>query len=214
MQHPLPLHLSPLPPELMIGQSNSLAVQTVLGEWHAPVMILSGEAGSGKSLLAKTWAHQVRAQMLPIPLEEHALRAFAAGNYVIDPLSLSDETVLFHLLNMVRETASHLLICTQPSAHQMQIRLPDLASRLRGARMAFISAPDDGMLHALFIQQLASKQLRVEAGVIAYALTRLPRAFAAVIALVEGLDVASLEKQRPITLPLAREVLRKMQTEA
>ncbi len=193
--------------ELIIGEGNALAVRTVLSGWREPVLVLSGEEGSGKTLLATEWAHLHGARLIHEPITHYLPNIGARERYLLDPLTLDEEVSLFHLLNVIRETGSQLLICCRQPAQRLPVRLPDLASRLRAARSVAILPPDDAMLHALFIQQLSVRQLRVEPGVIAYALARLPRSFAAVIACVEALDHLSLEKRQSITLPLAREVL-------
>ena len=199
--------------ELIIGESNALAVKTVLSGWNDPVMVLSGEEGSGKTLLAMQWQHTHHAKNIVAPLSQALPNLREDGYYLLDPLDLSDEVGLFHLLNAIKSARAQLLICSRLPAESLPMHLPDLASRMRAARGVSIAPPDDAMLQALFVNQLSARQLRVEPEVITYALTRLPRSFSAVINCVEKLDHLSLQKQRSITLPLTREILHAMEKE-
>ena len=75
-----------------------------------------------------------------------------------------------------------------------------------------IEPPDDALLAALLVKQLADRQLRVEAEVVHYLVARMERSFAAVRALAAALDRASLRARRPVTLGLARAVLAELET--
>lgn len=87
------------------------------------------------------------------------------------------------------------------------MRLPDLASRLRAAPAVAIGAPDDALLAALLLKLFSDRQLVVSAGVIGYLLRHMERSFDAAQAVVGALDGRSLERQRPITVALARMVV-------
>ena len=85
--------------------------------------------------------------------------------------------------------------------------LPDLASRLRAAPSVAIGAPDDSVLAALLVKLLADRQISPPAEVVAYLVPRMERSFETARRLAEALDHAALAAHRPLTLPLAREVL-------
>lgn len=198
-------------PDYIIGESNRDSVGLLLGEQllAEPVLYLYGEPGCGKSMLATLWAQRHQADTLQLPLAQEVLTTFESGRYVLDPLVLGEATErpLFHLLNLIRQTSSQLLICAREAPHQLLVRLPDLASRLRAAHALPITAPDDAMLEALFIQHFASRQLRVAPHVIQYLIRRMPRSFHAAHALAAGMDHYSITHQHPITLATARHVL-------
>jgi chromosomal replication initiation ATPase DnaA len=213
MQPSLPLSLPPAEtlPELIIGEGNRLAYRLLFEDtgWGSSALYLQGEAGCGKSLLAQMWAEKQGAVFLPAALDDAFIASLTTGVYVLDPLAGESlpETALFHLLNLVKETGSRLLICSRIPVAALPITLPDLVSRLRALPVATIFAPDDTMLAALLMQQFATRQLRVESGIIPYLLSRIPRSFAAAIAVVEKLDHLSLAAKRSITLPLVRQAL-------
>ena len=94
------------------------------------------------------------------------------------------------------------------------LALPDLRSRLLTAWSVTISPPDDQLLAALLVKQFADRQLRVDAGVVAFLVNRIERSFAGVRAVVAALDRASLRARRPVTMPLARLVLEELESAA
>jgi len=85
--------------------------------------------------------------------------------------------------------------------------LPDLRSRLNALATVTVAAPDDALIAAVLVKLFADRRLVVTGDLVDYLAPRLERSFAAVRAAVEALDRASLERQRRITVPLAREIL-------
>ena len=85
--------------------------------------------------------------------------------------------------------------------------LPDLDSRLRAALAIGIGLPDDALLGAVLVKHFADRQLRVAPEVIAYLLTHMERSFAAAADIASRLDLVSLRDRRPITVPLARQLV-------
>jgi chromosomal replication initiation ATPase DnaA len=115
-----------------------------------------------------------------------------------------DEEALLSLYNRLHERRGHLLITTRLPVGAWTVRLPDLASRLRAAPAAAIGPPDDALLGAVLLKLFADRQLVVSEAVIEYLVRHMERSFAAARLVVAGLDAASLQQQRPITVALAR----------
>jgi chromosomal replication initiation ATPase DnaA len=193
---------------------NAAALDAVLAwpDWPGPVLVLSGPPASGKTHLARIWAERARAVLLRggelrDVHEAVAATRFAAACLVDDADAVPDEALLFHLHNAVVGRGGSLLLTSALPPAAWPLQLPDLRSRLRAAWSARIEPPDDTLLAALLVKQFADRQLRVEPAVIGYLVPRLERSFAAVRAVVAGLDRAALRAQRPVGLALARSVL-------
>jgi len=118
-----------------------------------------------------------------------------------------DEAAMFHLYNLLRETGRTLLVTGREAPARWGLRLPDLRSRLSSIPAVGILAPDDGLLQSLLLKLFADRQLRVGPDVLAYVLLRMERSFDAARALVAAIDAAALARQRPVTVPLVREVM-------
>lgn len=184
--------------------------------WPAPVLVLHGPAGAGKSHLAAIW--QARAGAFAF--DPRQLRTVAPRALIGDAPALLIEDIdqalaeaagleepLFSLWTAVVERQGHLLLTARAPAARWAVRLPDLASRLRGAPSVAVAAPDDALLEALFVKLMADRQLRVQPGVVRFLLPRIERSFAAVEEIVAAIDTLALEEQREITIPLVRRVL-------
>ena len=61
------------------------------------------------------------------------------------------------------------------------------------------------------MKQFSDRQLLVDPGVVTFLVNRIERSFAATRAVADALDRASLRACRPITLPLARGVLERLE---
>ena len=173
-------------------------------DWPAPALVLHGPEGAGKTHLASIWAARSRGLDLTSELGE-VLGLDASRCYLLDPAEpIADEIKLLQLYNRLREDGGHMLLTATRPVAQWTIGLPDLRSRLAAAPAVAIGPPEDQLLAALFLKLFDDRQLKVPEPVIRYLLTHMERSFASAHRLVDQLDHLSLERQRPITIPLAR----------
>jgi chromosomal replication initiation ATPase DnaA len=200
--------------DFMPAGSNQEALDAVLNwpAWPGLACLLIGPAACGKTHLAKIWSQRAGAVLLRGPeLWEPAqpLRwvQSAAACAVDDADAVAQEPQLFHLWNRVAERGGSLLLTARAPVAGWGLRLPDLRSRLLTAWPVRIGAPDDGLLGALLVKQLADRQIRTDQEVVTFLTRRIERSFAAARAVVRALDRASVRARRPITMPLARAVL-------
>jgi len=180
-------------------------------QWPAPALALYGPAGSGKSHLAHVFAAQSGACMLdPTALATDRIPGLLgdARAALVDEAERANEEPLLHLYNLLTERRGHLLVIAREPPARWRIALADLRSRLLAAPAVALRDPDDALIAALLVKLFADRQLAVGADVVQYLMPRLERSFAAATAAVESLDRAALAEQRPITVPLARRVLR------
>jgi chromosomal replication initiation ATPase DnaA len=136
----------------------------------------------------------------------------AAGALAIDdaPGDALDERALFHLLNLTRQTASHVLIASTADPAQWAVALPDLASRLKALAVTRLDPPDDVLLRGVLVKLFADRQLAVEETVVSYLMLRMPRSLEAARALVAEIDRLALVEQTAVTRGLAARVLQRM----
>jgi len=192
-------------------QAEALAMVERWPDWPGRVLALVGPEGSGKSHLAAIWAEQAGARFLAgRALEETDLpAALATGALVVEDLSPGmAERALFHLLNLVREDEAYLLLTARSAPAGWDVRLPDLASRLRAMPVVYVQAPDDALLRAVLVKLFADRQVAIDESLVSYLLSRMERSFAAARATVDRLDAEALRRKRPVTRALAVELLR------
>ena len=174
----------------IISPSNSAAVHRIqaFATWPVATMILTGPRKSGRSLFGRLFAARARAVL-------------------IDDAETRDETEIFHAWNDAQLRRRPLLLIADAPPPIWCIALPDLRSRLAATPVVTFDHPDEVMVPQLIAHLLERRGIVVLPEVIAYLAPRIERSHRAVIETVDKLDAASLSRRRPITIPLARDVL-------
>lgn len=212
----MPLDLASAPTyaaaDFLVAESNRGAVSRLEHwvDWPDFAYALSGPDGSGKTHLAHLFAMRMNAQLIVArDLRAAAVPELAEAHGIVveDGDRGVDDEALLHLFNLLRERERTLLLTGREPPARWPVTLPDLKSRLATVPVVTIGAPDDALLVKLMVKLFSDRQVRIGQEVPAYVLPRLERSFAAVRAAVETLDRAALAQGRPVTVPLAREVL-------
>jgi chromosomal replication initiation ATPase DnaA len=179
----------------IVTPSNEAAVRRIeaFATWPVSAMILSGPRKSGRSLFGRIFASHATAT-------------------IIDDAESRDEAEIFHAWNDAQARRRPLLIVADAPPPLWQIALPDLRSRLAATPAVAFSDPDELLTGQLIARLLERRGVIVTPELIAYLVPRVERCHHSVIELVDRLDMASLSRRRPMTVPLAREVLDGMTT--
>ena len=214
------LDLAPRPAlgaeDFLVSAANEAALGTIerWPDWPHHALVVEGPAQAGKTHLGQVWrlrsgGAQLAARDLAaadvVRLTEH--RALLIENL---EQGIGDETVLFHLFNAAREQKFSLLLTTRQPPAEMEIKLPDLASRLRAVPVVAIAPPDEALLKAVLVKHFSDRQLSVEPNVIDYLALRMERSMAMAGAIVAALDRRGLALKRRVTRALAAEVLEEL----
>ena len=204
--------------DFLVSPSNADAFETFEGwpAWPDRVLLLLGPTGAGKSHLGAIWAARSHARILPASALAGADVSALAG---VGPLLLEDvdsahgiESELFHLLNLVRNSANSWLVLTARAwPDGWGLRTADLLSRLRLAPAVEIAEPDDALVRAVLVKHFIDRQLMVDTTVVEYLAMRIERSLDAARQVVEALDQEALMAGRRITRPMAGDVLRALE---
>jgi DnaA family protein len=117
------------------------------------------------------------------------------------------EEALFDLINRLREHAVPLLLAADQPPSALPVALPDLASRLGWGPILRLEGLDDAAKLELLRRRAGERGLILPDEVGRYLLEHLPRDLSSLLEGLERLDRASMERQRKLSLALAREVL-------
>ena len=209
-QLPLPFQQPPQydPRNFIPATSNQDALAWLSTTWPEQRLALFGPGGCGKSHLLSMWAKQARAIWLTGPTLNDLADLPLQGAVALDDAdTILDEHLLLHLLNSARDRALQVLLSGRTAPARWAVRLPDLSSRLRAITAVEIRSPDDNLLAALLVHQLAERQLTVPDAVQSWLLLRLPRSSSVLREVVARLDRASLASGASITRQFAAQVL-------
>ena len=179
-------------------------------DWPAAGLAVHGPAGCGKTHLAHVFQARAGARLLSVSdlADAPAPQLLAgAGAAILDGGPPQDEDALLHLYNYLVENRGHLLIVAEQPPARWNLKLRDLASRLAALPAVGIDPPDDQLIEAVLVKLFADRQLVVAPDVITYLTKRVERSFETLRRLVGFLDRESLARRRPVTLPLAREIV-------
>lgn len=204
--------------DFLVAPGNRRAVDWIdrWPDWPFTALAVVGPSGCGKTHLAALWrAHTGGAASVDLRttgLEQTAALTADGGPILIEDCDRATtdpaaERRLLQLYNLVRAAGGQLLLTARRPPSEWRIQLPDLASRLNSAMVATIDPPDDALLRSIAIKLFADRQVTVGEEVIAFLLSRGERTVTGVAQAVDALDRASITRKRPITVPMAREVL-------
>ncbi|WP_131117109.1 DnaA ATPase domain-containing protein [Lichenihabitans psoromatis] len=204
--------------DYLVSTSNAAALAMIdrWPDWPDSVMILVGPKGAGKSHLAALWAADAKAMVATADLLSGPdLPTLPTRPVLIDDADQlgSSEAQLFHLMNLVREQHSALLLTALQPPDRWGLATPDLLSRLRLAPMVRIEPPDDDLMRAVLIKLFADRQLTVDEQVVAYLLLQLDRSIDAARRVVEVLDQSALSLNRKVTRAMAAKLLESNQAD-
>ena len=170
---------------------------------------LWGDTGSGKTHLLRASGfayHDARedSDLRTLSNEGESATPLAVDN--VEALSPEGQECLFHAYNRCRTSQSALLAAGKVAPKDLALR-EDLRSRLGyGLVYGLYPLSDEEKKQAL--RCLADlRTLSINEQLMDYLITHAPRDMGSLTALLMALDRYSLEKKRPITLPLLREIL-------
>lgn len=176
--------------DFLVSEANALAVRHLEGwrDWPVQTSVLSGPPRSGKSALGRLFAR-------------------ISGGEVIDDAEGAGDEPLFHAWNRAQLDQRPLLLIAGHAPQHWTVALPDLRSRLSAAPHVRIDEPDDALALALIERGLTRAGAAWSADVPQWLHKRIERSYAAIAAVVDCLNTASLSSSRKISVQFARESL-------
>jgi chromosomal replication initiation ATPase DnaA len=203
--------------DFLISDSNRAAADVVdrWPDWSHASLLVVAPPRAGKSHLANVWRLKSGAARLEAGALGEGDVAKANCALLIEDLDggISDERILFHLLNLVRERKLSMLLTSRTPPGELAVALADLRSRLRALPLVTIAPPDAALLQAVLVKHFADRQLTVEPRVVSYIALHIERSMEAAARVVAEIDRAALASHRRVTRALAAEILAARESE-
>jgi DnaA regulatory inactivator Hda len=194
--------------DFWVSESNQDAVAWLdkYPDWPAPLLVIHGPRGCGKTHLLKVWQNDTGAALYDAAAPDALPAAVVLDdieNYIGDA---AREETLLHLYNIQKERCGHILAAAETPPRQWRFALRDLESRLLAAPAAAVGSPDDQLMAVVLTKLFSDRQIFVPQEVVQFLLPRLERSFAAMGAIVDAIDRKALAEKRKVTVPLVRDL--------
>ncbi len=211
--------------ENFIVSSCNYDAYKIIDNWGKPSKylgaIIYGNTASGKTHLLKIWQKKLNADILDsdILIDSKIIAKYQNKKNIYIAIDDIDEivadkdkaTAVFHLFNIVKSNGGNLFFTANKNIDDWCCPIPDLTSRLKTLFAVKISQPDEELLFQLLVKFFSDRQVKISLEVISYLVKRTERSFAAIFKLVNQLDSEALSQKRPVTIPLARNIIQKLQ---
>jgi DnaA family protein len=164
-------------------------------------VFLWGPGGSGKTHLLRAFSAAAAAGKRDAVAADDVARLDDAG-----------QLALFDQCNRLRASKGALVASAEGPPADLPLR-PDLRSRLASGIVLQLHPLSDAEKAAALAAHAAERGMALDAELIAYLLGHFDRDMGTQIAMLDTLDRYSLQRQRPVTLPLLKEALRALSGE-
>lgn len=185
------------------------------GRPHERYLFIWGGPGCGRSHLLRGTVHALQragaaaayiACKAGIRLTDGLERMDCVALDDVDRLDADGQLAVFDLFNSLRERSGALLASAAAPPVQLKLR-EDLVTRLAWGLVYQVHALADEEKARALADHAAGRGFRLAPEVCEYLLTRTRRDMPSLLEMLDALDRYSLETKRPVTLPLARELL-------
>ncbi|MBF0152575.1 MAG: hypothetical protein HQL64_02410 [Magnetococcales bacterium] len=117
------------------------------------------------------------------------------------------QEALLYLYNGMKAAGVRLLFAGREQPGHFSTMRDDLRTRLMWGPVLFLEPPDEEDLAAILAKMVQDRQVRISPDLVKFLVNRLPRRVPDVALAIDLLDHAALQQRRPLTIPLAKEVL-------
>ena len=203
--------------DFMVNECNQEAIQFIDNFYQRKMNsgVLIGPKGSGKSHLVNVFCKNFEKEkwIISEKKENDIYKVFQENNVVIIEdidliASLDEEKYLFHSINLSKELNKILLLTSGLDLSKINIKTPDLRSRLDSIQSVNILEPNDDLMNILILKLFHDRQILIKPNIISYLMQRVERSYLGISEIVDLIDNVSLSKKKSISINLIKELLK------
>ena len=203
--------------DFMVNECNQEAIQFIDTFYQRKMKsgVLIGPKGCGKSHLVNVFCKNFEKEnwIISKKKEKDIYKIFQENNVVIIEdidliTSLDEEKYLFHSINLSKELNKILLLTSGLDLSKINIKTPDLRSRLDSIQSVKILEPNDDLMNILILKLFHDRQILIKPNIISYLMQRVERSYLGISEIVDLIDNVSLSKKKSISINLIKELLR------
>ena len=186
-----------------VSESNFYAYNLLLTwpKWDKKIINIHGERYSGKTHLIEIFLEKNKGLKVDLnDLENYDLdRLRFNENIIIENLSEGlNETLFYSLIDTIDKYNKFLILTSNKSLSNINIKLGDLRSRLKNCLFAEIQKPDDLLIQGLITKNLADYQISLDTKLIDFISKRINRSYIKIKEFVCTINEISLKKKNQL----------------
>ena len=186
--------------DFFVSDSNFYVYNLLLSwpKWEKRMLNIYGERYSGKTHLIKIFLQKNKGLILdPSKLKNYDFGQIRFNeNIIIENIEeCLEEDLFYSLIDTIERYNKFLIITSNKSIEELNIRLKDLKSRLKNCLFAEIGKPDDMLIQALITKNLADLQINIDSKLVDFISKRITRSYAKIKEFVCTIDEISLKKK-------------------
>ena len=198
--------------DFFVSESNFYAYNLLLSwpKWEKKIINIHGERYSGKTHLIEIFLEKNKGLLIDTQkLSNYDLEELRFNeNIIVDNINNDiDENIFYSLIDTIEKYNKFLILTSNKSLNDLNLKLNDLRSRLKNCLFAEIQKPDDILVQALIIKNLGDFQISVDSKLIDFISKRITRSYTKIREFVCTIDEISLKKKKPINLKIIKEIL-------
>ena len=198
--------------DFFVSESNFYAYNLLLSwpNWEKKIINIHGERYSGKTHLIEIFLEKNKGLIIDInKLKNYDLEKLRFNqNIIIDNISEKlDESLFYSLIDTIDKYNKFLILTSNKSINDLNIKLKDLKSRLKNCLFAEIQKPDDILIQALITKNLADCQITIDSKLIDFISKKITRSYSKIREFVCTIDEISLKKKIPINMKIIKNIL-------
>jgi len=179
-------------------------------KWEKNFLNINGEKFSGKTHLVNIFSKKFKSIKFQANLinDDNLKEIKIYQNIILEDLDYNiDEKLLYSLINIVEQENKYLIITSIEPIVSINFKLEDLKSRTKNFLLQSIDKPDDELMFALILKNLADRQISLDKKLINYIIKRIDRSYSNIINFIYKIDEMSLKKKKSIDFKLIKDVL-------
>ena len=198
--------------DFFISDSNFYAYNLLLSwpKWEKKIINIFGERYSGKTHLIQIFLEKNKGLIVNLnDLKNYDLDKLRFNeNIIIENITEElDESLFYSLIDTIDKYNKFLILTSNKSVSNFNVKLGDLKSRLKNCLFAEIQKPDDMLIQALITKNLADLQINIDSKLVDFISKRIERSYTKINEFVCTIDEISLKKKKPINLKIIKEIL-------
>ena len=178
--------------------------------WEKNFLNINGEKFSGKTHLVNIFSKKFKSiKFQANSINDDNLKEIKIyQNIILEDLDHNiDEKLLYSLINIVEQENKYLIITSIEPIVSINFKLEDLKSRTKNFLLQSIEKPDDELMFALILKNLADRQISLDKKLINYIIKRIDRSYSNIINFIYKIDEMSLKKKKSIDFKMIKDVL-------